>query len=566
MSALLASAVLATATALVAPAAAQGAPGLDLPASIDFGTTAMNHPVPRTLQVGVTGDTAISFGTTLAQTPNTTPTAFGEFPVREDGCAGRTLQPGATCSLTVGFKPYSTGTRTGTLLLKDEAGTTIGTVALSGVATENAEGTFYPSGPVRLLDTRKNGARTPLAGGSTTTVALAGRAGIPTTGVSAVVVNLTAVATTSPGYFTAYPSDRKRPTASTINFPKGWTGAIMATVPVGADGAIRLYNYGGPAHALVDVLGWYAADPSVLAANGMGTMLYDFQPAERIFDSRSQGGALAGKEAVELGVDWGTTDDNGAVKSWVLNVTAVGATRPGVVTAWSGQGTRPTVSTVNYEPGVIAPNMAVVTSGHDAAGTFFRLENTSSGSVHLVVDVVGVMLAGQQTGLRFVRLDTPTRFLDTRTGVGLTGAFGSHSTRVLDTTSVTPAPIDPNWVSHVVGTTTGVKPANRTYVSAWGHGGARPMTSILNVEKGAVRSNATYLQVDVHNRADVYNDAGPAHLVMDAVGVFYAYDEVNGGPDIWPAPTRGAVRSGFVPSDLPKRFASLPESVTITRR
>ena len=59
------------------------------------------------------------------------------------------------------------------------------------------------------------------------------------------VLNLTAVATAAPGYFTLYPSGVARPTASSINFPKGWTGANMVTVPVGADGKVALYNSAG---------------------------------------------------------------------------------------------------------------------------------------------------------------------------------------------------------------------------------------------------------------------------------------------------------------------------------
>ena len=95
-------------------------------------------------------------------------------------------------------------------------------------------------------------------------------------GISAVVVNLTAVATSAKGFFTLYPNGTTLPTASTINFPAGWTGANMATVPVGADGAIKVFNSGGPADILVDVLGWYAKDDTVRAAYGMGAQ---FLPA-----------------------------------------------------------------------------------------------------------------------------------------------------------------------------------------------------------------------------------------------------------------------------------------------
>ena len=57
-----------------------------------------------------------------------------------------------------------------------------------------------------------------------------------------------------------YPSDEAAPTASSINFPKGWTGANMVTVPVGADGQGQALQPRGTAHAIVDVLGWYADD------------------------------------------------------------------------------------------------------------------------------------------------------------------------------------------------------------------------------------------------------------------------------------------------------------------
>ena len=541
-------------------------PALRLPDSVDFGTTALAHPVTRAVQVQVTGATAVTFGATWTQTATETAGLGGEFRVTEDSCTGRTLTTGETCSVTLRFKPYAVGTRVGTLLVRDGADNTIGTVPLTAVATENAEGTYYSTAPARLLDTRRTGTRAPLGAGSTTTIQVGGRAGVPASGVSAVVVNVTAVATTSAGYFTAYPSGKPRPTASTVNFPKEWTGAVMATVPVGADGALELYNYGGPAHAVVDVLGWYAADSSVLAANGVGTMMYRFEPSERMFDSRRQGGALHGGEAVELGVDWGADADNAAVRSWVLNVTAVGATRPGVLTAWSGQGNRPVTSTLNYEPGVIAPNMAVVPSGHDAGGTSFRLDNVSSGSVHVVVDVMGVMLAGQDQGLRFVRLDTPTRFVDTRTGLGLTGPFGSRSTRTVSTGAVAPsAPVARDAIDQVVTITTGVTPADRTYLSMWADGGERSVASVLNVEQGAVRSAAAYLPVDVHGRAVVYNDAGPMHLTMDAVGVFYDYDLVNGGPDEWSSTPEALSETQRSSTAWPGAKA-LPGGVTVTRR
>ena len=100
--------------------------------------------------------------------------------------------------------------------------------------------------------------------------------------------NLTADATTASGYLTAFPSDKARPRPPSINFPKGWTGANMVTVPVGADGKVKIYNHSGKTRTIVDVLGWYAKDDSVRAAKGMGAQFLSTSTGDpvRVYDSR----------------------------------------------------------------------------------------------------------------------------------------------------------------------------------------------------------------------------------------------------------------------------------------
>ena len=96
------------------------------------------------------------------------------------------------------------------------------------------------------------------------------------------VLNLTAVGTAEAGYFTIYPNGLARPTASSINFPRGWTGANMVTVPLGADGKVALFNHGAAAHAVIDVLGWYWSD----GEQPLGSQLFPIGDAERVYDSR----------------------------------------------------------------------------------------------------------------------------------------------------------------------------------------------------------------------------------------------------------------------------------------
>ncbi len=192
----------------------------------------------------------------------------------------------------------------------------------------------------------------------------------------------------------------------------------------------------------------------------------------------------------------------------------------GVLTAWAGGNTpKPTASTLNYEPGVIAPNMAVVEANHDTPGlTGFRVQNVSSGSVHFVVDLSGFYVQDDAVGLRFHPL-SPTRILDTRKGTGLSGAFTAGQVRTLDAARVA----SPE-AYYVVGNTTGVVPTKSTFLTVWSGDGARPSASNLNVAPGLVRSVSTYAPLSVSGPSfTVYNNAGTMDVVMDAGGTLDLY-------------------------------------------
>ena len=127
---------------------------------------------------------------------------------------------GEPCTVTVAFNPFAAGLRQATLDIETTTPAATVPVGLSGTAVPNATGTYYGAHHAhRGSSTPGPTDGLPLAAGSTTSVQITTRAGIPATGVSAVVFNLTAVATTASGYFTTYPSGKPRPTTSSINFP-----------------------------------------------------------------------------------------------------------------------------------------------------------------------------------------------------------------------------------------------------------------------------------------------------------------------------------------------------------
>jgi uncharacterized protein (DUF1501 family) len=111
--------------------------------------------------------------------------------------------------------------------------------------------------PSRLLDTRSG---TGLGPGSELVVPVAGRAGVPETGVRGVSLNVTVTRPTASGHLTVWPSGQARPLASNLNFRPGQTVPNHVVAKLGPDGAIRVYNSAGRVDVVVDLVGYFAAE------------------------------------------------------------------------------------------------------------------------------------------------------------------------------------------------------------------------------------------------------------------------------------------------------------------
>ena len=124
-----------------------------------------------------------------------------------------------------------------------------------------AAGSFASVNPARILDTRSGiGASGPVSGGGTVALQVTGRGGIPSTGVAAVVLNVTVTSPRAGGFITAYPQGSPLPTASNLNFTAGQTIPNLVVVPVGARGKIDLHNGSpGTVQLLADIAGYYLA-------------------------------------------------------------------------------------------------------------------------------------------------------------------------------------------------------------------------------------------------------------------------------------------------------------------
>ena len=144
-------------------------------------------------------------------------------------------------------------------------------VAYAGTPLPPGDGVPYHSlVPARILDTRfAVGAPAAKIGpGVTLPVQITGQGGVPATGVSAVVVNVTVTEPTAGSFLTAWPAGQTRPVVSSLNYSPGQTVPNLVAVKVGEDGRVNLYNHSGSTHVVADVAGWFGNDASSAAAAG----------------------------------------------------------------------------------------------------------------------------------------------------------------------------------------------------------------------------------------------------------------------------------------------------------
>ena len=125
-----------------------------------------------------------------------------------------------------------------------------------GSGTPPAVGNFTGVTPARLLDTRSSGSLGP--GGVQNLTVTGGPAGLPTSGVTAVVLNVTVTNPSASGYLTVWPAGGTRPTASDLNFSPGQTIPNLVVVGVSSSGAISIFNFAGTSDVIVDIAGWYS--------------------------------------------------------------------------------------------------------------------------------------------------------------------------------------------------------------------------------------------------------------------------------------------------------------------
>ncbi|MET7403274.1 hypothetical protein ABZS66_58335, partial [Dactylosporangium sp. NPDC005572] len=469
---------------------------------------------PKTVTLTGAGIMPITFGKA-----SITGSDAAWFKITNDGCSLKTLAKGQTCSITAVTRPAAANPGGASISLPDDS--TAGSTGISlGVNGFNSgRGNYTPMSPYRIMDTRsgKGAPKGVVGNGGVVSLQVTGAGGVPTD-ASTVVLNVTVTEAAGPGYVTVYPSGVARPTASSLNYVKGWTGANSVTVKVGANGKVDLYNAGGPAHLIADVYGYYTQGHECCSSYDGGQYHPLAQPI-RLADTRDWGlGRVPAGYYITAGVSWNSSIDPW-VRAFAVNITATAPTGSGYLTAWNGYaGSLPNTSTLNYTANATVPNFAVVPTTQTGSGMPSIGVYTST-NAHIIVDIVGFYDNGSLPGgLRFEPV-VPTRIADTRSGQGWPSRLGPGATASI-TTPGSVANVDTRALATNV---TAVLPTTATYLTVWPSGSGRPGTSNLNPTAGSVVPNAVQTMIGQDKKFNIFNAGGNCNIVVDVVGTFYQY-------------------------------------------
>ena len=218
-----------------------------------------------------------------------------------------------------------------------------------------------------------------------------GVTGVPATGVTAVVMNVTVVGPTAAGYLRVTPAGGSS-TTSSLNFAPGQTVPNLVTVAVGPGGAVDFFNPLGATHVIADVVGYYG--PGV----GEAGRFVGIVP-ERFVDSRRfvPQTKLPGGHYFIAYVGGGGGVPDTTVDAAVLNVTITEPTEAGFVTVFDDDDCMlPNSSSLNFGPGQTVANQVVTgLSTLEPGGCAEPLMVpavdvlNALGEVHFIVDVFG---------------------------------------------------------------------------------------------------------------------------------------------------------------------------------
>ncbi|MEU8126999.1 hypothetical protein AB0B68_07270 [Micromonospora sp. NPDC049049] len=382
-----------------------------------------------------------------------------------------------------------------------------------GPATAHADaagrgGDFVPIDSVPLLDTRDGtGGTTGVRGAkSVTTFNAVGIAGIPSSGVSALMVDVTAIYPTANTFLTIYP-DLTDPKASAMNASIGEVMTNSAVVKPGTNGKLAVRNAGGNVHIRVDVVGYFT---TATGSTGSGFVPVDHT---RVVDSRTGQGITAGTMPTR-GTRTANISGSGLVPSSatavMLDVVVVGATGNGWMTVGSSTAAE---TGIDYAKG--ATSMGMVVKLNPGAGGAVVLDNRGQ-AVHVAITVQGYWTGSPTTGAG-LRTVPATTLYDSRfpSGAQPVPAYGTVDVAVAGTNG-----LPTRGIAAAVLNVHAVAPTVDGFFNVTPLGSALNVASTTNFPAAHVaRSSIVVTKLGTEGKVQIRNaSSGTVHIVVDLQG------------------------------------------------
>jgi hypothetical protein len=289
------------------------------------------------------------------------------------------------------------------------------------------------------------------------------------------------------------------------------------TVALGTGGTLGLtFVSTAPApttHVIFDVTGYFVPDAS-------GATYIALNPS-RVLDSRS-GTGLGGPFSSHAARTFQVAGQGGVPSNATAvtgNLTVTGQTGPGYLYIGPVATDNPTSSTLNFPRGDDRANGVTVALGAGGSLGVTLVSTTIGANAQVIFDVTGYFVP-DTSGAMYLPL-IPSRILDSRTGIGLAGAFSSHAARTFGITGHGGVPTE---ATAVTGNLTVTGQTGLGYLFMGPVATNNPTSSTLNFPRADDRANGVTVAIGTGGTLSVTFVApvpGPvAHVIFDVTGYF----------------------------------------------
>jgi alpha-tubulin suppressor-like RCC1 family protein len=252
-----------------------------------------------------------------------------------------------------------------------------------------------------------------------------------------------------------------------------------------------------------------ACPDSTVVSGGSGG--YIPVAAERVLDTVASGKPLGKGETRTVPVGGAGSVPLDAVEAVALSIMAVDATAWTELTVWPAGAARPSLKTLDAQPGSAHRVLSLVPLGTDGSISIYN----DQGRTNLQVEVIGYLSTTDE-----YRSVAPSRLLDTNPGTkgGRPAPLGPDATvtvKVLDRAGVPAEKVHAVALLVTSRTATASSP-----VQVWPTGAGRPAGASLIALANDRRSNLVLVAPGTNGTVSIHNTLGSTHLTVDVLGWF----------------------------------------------